>query len=170
MTRVLWIVLPGVAFVALLTIAVFSAEDKPERGRSAPPFNAPLLVGDGTLALEDLRGKPVVLNFWASWCAPCEEEAPLLKDAFEAYGDRVHFVGVNAKDARDDAIAKYEEWDWGFPSVRDVDGSLFSDFGLTGQPESFFLDSDGVVVEHVQGPLFAEDLALLLQRLVSDAG
>lgn len=131
-----------------------------------PAFDAPLLDGSGNLALEDLSGKPAVINFWASWCKPCDDEAPLLAAAAERYGDRVNFLGVNAKDSLTDAREKYAEWDLGYPSVRDESGAIYSDFGLTGQPETFFVDAEGRLVEHVSGPIFESDLVLLMDRLL----
>lgn len=163
--RMLAIVGPAAIFVGILVAATIGKPAAPRPGGRVPAMAAPLLDGSGTLALEDLSGKPVVINFWASWCQPCDEEAPLLKAAYERYGDRVQFLGVNAKDSLTEAKEKWAEWDLGYPSVRDETGKIYSDFGLTGQPETFFVDADGRLVEHVAGPLFEDDLTLLLERL-----
>ena len=165
--RLSLLLIPAVAFLLLLTIPSLR-RGVPQPGDAAPAFSAPLLTGGGTLALEDLEGKPVVLNFWASWCAPCEDEAPLLKDAHRAYGDDISFVGVNIKDARSDALAFDEEWDLDYPDVRDEGSEIFRAYGLTGQPETFFIDSEGTIVEHVNGPIpDAATLSQLLETLVS---
>jgi cytochrome c biogenesis protein CcmG/thiol:disulfide interchange protein DsbE len=166
--RVAWFLVPVVAFIGLLSVAVVQ-ESTPEPGDDAPGFEARLLGQDGTLALADLKGRPVFMNFWASWCGPCKDEAPFLARAAERYGDRVAFVGVNIKDARSDALAFVEDEGLSYVHVRDEDGSIYDDYGLTGQPESFFIDANGVIVEHVPGPLFERDLFRLLDRIAAPA-
>ncbi len=161
------LVLPAVAFIAVLGAAVLNKSSPPVPGDMAPPFKAELLAQDGELALEDLRGKPVVLNFWASWCEPCKAEAPMLREAHERYGDQVAFVGVDIRDARGDALSFAEEQGLDYPHVRDEDLEIYDSFGLTGQPETFFIDEEGVILEHVPGPLFRETLFQLLDSLVA---
>lgn len=168
--RVLAFVLPAVLLVGLLTMAVARKGGSLERGDSAPEFTAPLLMEDGELSLDDLRGTPVVLNFWASWCGPCEDEAPLFADAARRFEDEIHFVGVDIRDARSDAIAFVEKHDLRYLHVRDEDSKIYSDYGLTGQPETFFISSDGEIVEHVAGPVFADDLERLLALLGASDG
>jgi cytochrome c biogenesis protein CcmG, thiol:disulfide interchange protein DsbE len=129
-----------------------------------------VLDGSGSFALEDVRGRPVLLNFWASWCAPCVEEAPVLRRAHDLYGDEVSFVGVDVKDAQTDARAFARRHGLDYTHVRDT-GAIYADYGLTGQPESFLIDSDGVVVEHVTGPFAdAQDLFSRLDVLVARDG
>ena len=157
------------AFLALLGAGVARRAGPPGPGERAPAFTAPRLRGGGSVSLEELRGRPVLLNFWASWCPPCREEAPLLQRAHEDYGEEVAIVGVDIRDARSDALEFAARHGLRYELVRDEDGSIASDYGLTGQPESFFIDADGVVVEHVAGPLFADDLRALLDVLVRRA-
>jgi cytochrome c biogenesis protein CcmG/thiol:disulfide interchange protein DsbE len=149
-----------------MTVATLRDSGPPRPGDDAPDFTAPLL-GGGELALADLAGSPVVLNFWASWCGPCEDEAPMLQQSYEEFGGRVHFVGVNIKDALSDAQAFVEQYGMEYPSVRDETGKIYSAYGLTGQPETFFIDASGKLYEHVQGPLFEEDLLLILQGVLT---
>jgi cytochrome c biogenesis protein CcmG/thiol:disulfide interchange protein DsbE len=153
-----------------LAVAVLKAGSLPQVGDAAPDFEAPLLEGEGTLALADLEGKPVVLNFWASWCVPCKDEAPMLSRAAEIYGDRVEFVGVDVRDARSDALAFVEAEGLDYVHVRDEDETIYRDFGLTGQPETFFIDAEGVIVEHVNGPLPEDALDQLIETLVARSG
>lgn len=164
--RALLILIPAVAFLAFLGLGTYRKGTAPVAGDPVPTFSAPLLGGEGTLALADLRGKPVVINFWASWCVPCRDEAPLLREAHETYGDDIHFLGINIKDARSDALAFVDEYDFEYPSVRDEGQIIFRDYGLTGQPETFFVDADGVLVEHVAGPLEAQRLGELIDLLL----
>ena len=164
--RALLILVPAIAFLAFLGLGTYRKPAAPAPGDPVPAFSAPLLEGNGSLALEDLRGKPAVINFWASWCAPCEDEAPLLREAFETYGQDIHFLGIDIKDARSDALAFVEEHGLDYPSVRDEDQVIYRDYGLTGQPETFFIDADGILVEHVAGPLEAERMAELIDLLL----
>lgn len=162
------ILLPVVAFVTVIAVATIGKAGPPRPGDPAPDFTAPLLEGDGELSLETLKGKPIVLNFWASWCEPCRDEAPMLKEAHERYGERVEFVGVNIKDARTEALAFDEEFGLGYPDVRDEGGRIYSAYGLTGQPETFFIDAEGNIFEHVNGPLFEDLFAQTMAQLVAD--
>ena len=161
------ILVPAAAFLGLLAIALINNSPPPQVGDPAPSFEAELLTGDGELALEDLRGKPVVINVWASWCVPCKDEAPMLSEANARYGDQVTFVGVDIRDARSSALEFVERYDLDYLHVRDEDLAIYDDFGLTGQPETFFLDENGVILEHVPGPLAREQLFQLLDSLTA---
>ncbi|MEA2451838.1 MAG: cytochrome c biosis protein CcmG, thiol:disulfide interchange protein DsbE [Actinomycetota bacterium] len=160
------ILVPAVAFLIIIGMGTYKRTDVPTAGKTVPNFTAPLLVGDGDLSLASLRGKPVVMNFWASWCAPCEDEAPLFKRAYEEYGDRITFLGVDIRDAHSDALEFVDDFDLDYPSVRDEGMEVYADYGLTGQPETFFIDANGVLVEHVAGPVDEAGLFQLLDVLV----
>lgn len=107
--------------------------------------------GDQRIALEELRGLPVVLNFWASWCLPCREEAPILQRGWERHRGRVLFLGLNTQDLTDDARSFIEEFEITYPTIRDPGKEVSSAYGLTGIPETFFIDARGRVVGHVIG-------------------
>jgi cytochrome c biogenesis protein CcmG, thiol:disulfide interchange protein DsbE len=165
--RRVWLLLPAIAFIGLLVWAVVEQGDAPVPGDAAPAFAGTRLGDDGRLALDDLRGTPVVLNFWASWCGPCEEEAPFLSSAAKEYEGRIQFVGINIKDAHDDAVEFVESHDLDYMHVRDEDLAIYDDYGLTGQPETFFIDADGVIVEHVRGGVPEDDFYRMLDVLVA---
>ena len=162
----LLILVPAVAFLILMGISTYQRTDVPTAGKSVPDFTAPLLGEEGELSLSDLEGKPVVLNFWASWCGPCKDEAPLLRAAHEEYGDQVAFLGVDIRDAMSDALEFVDTYGLTYPSVRDEEMRVYADYGLTGQPETFFIDADGVLVKHVPGPVDEETLFQALDVLV----
>lgn len=165
--RIALFLVPGLALVALLTWATLAEGSLPAVGEPVPELGGPLLGGNGSLSLEELGDRPAVVNFWASWCVPCEDEAPILNRAHRLYGDRISFVGVNIKDARDDALAFEERFDVPYPSVRDTDGSLYADFGLTGQPETFLIDSRGILVAHIPGQITQGGFLAALESLAA---
>ncbi len=162
--RAALILLPAVGLVGMLGWATFQKGGTLQAGDEAPAFAAePLGDEGGLLSLAELKGKPVVLNFWASWCVPCESEAPILNEAHRLYGNEVAFVGVNIKDSRSDALEFERNFDVPYESVRDEQGQIYSDYGLTGQPETYLIDADGVVVEHIPGAI--GDEAAFLQMV-----
>lgn len=165
----------GVSFVALLGYGLASQapnltiDGRLAQGRAAvaPGFELPVLhrgelgslaerlrgpLADGRLSLAELRGAPVVLNFWASWCDPCRREAPLLESSWHrSRSDGVVFVGLNMQDARSDARHFLREFRVSYPNVREPGDATARAWGTTGLPETFFLSRDGRVVAHVVG-------------------
>ena len=167
-TYVPLVVTAALALVALLVYGVAGVgesttlDDAVKAGEkpAAPAVTLPLLAG-GEGSLADYRGKPVIVNFWASWCDPCKDEAPLLERAhrrLKAKGGSV--LGVTVDDASDDSKAFMREYGLSFPSLRDVEGELGEEFGTTGVPESFAVDPEGRVVAISRGQVskaFVED-------------
>ena len=134
-----WI-LGGLA--AAIAVALFLVPA--EKTETVPDFDLPLLQTDGVLSSESLRGHPVVLNFWASWCAPCREEAPLLERTYQRFKDQgVRFVGVNIRDQEPNARRFVEDFGITFPVVRDEDQELARGLDVYGLPQTFFIDADG---------------------------
>ena len=116
-------------------------------------------AGDGRVALNELRGTAVVLNFWASWCFPCREEAPLLERRWRtASRQGVLFLGLNMQDIRGDALAFLRRFGQTFPNVRDPSDAISRKWGLTGIPETFFISARGDVVGHVIGVMRSAQL------------
>jgi cytochrome c biogenesis protein CcmG, thiol:disulfide interchange protein DsbE len=106
----------------------------------------------GRVDLRELRGTPVVLNVWASWCVPCREEAPLLEQGWQRARDQgVLFLGLNMQDVRGDALAFLRRFGQTFPNVRDPSNATSRRWGATGIPETFFISAQGKVVGHVIG-------------------
>ena len=118
----------------------------------APQFELPRLDEESMLALSSLRGKAVVINFWASWCPPCRDEAPVLEAAWEQYRDQgVVVLGIDREDTTDDARGFIERFALTYPNVRDAEDTLESQYGLTALPETYFVGRDGRLVAHIPG-------------------
>ena len=114
---------------------------------------------DGRITNDDLRGTPVVLNFWASWCLPCGEEAPVFKAASESSNTRgILFLGVNSLDGRSAARSFAREHRLTYPNIREADNSIARAFGANALPETFFLDRRGRIVSHVVGAISGPQL------------
>jgi cytochrome c biogenesis protein CcmG/thiol:disulfide interchange protein DsbE len=127
-------------------------------GKAAPNFTLNRIDKSGTLQLASLRGKVVVLNFWASWCYPCKQEAPALAAAATRYGDRVVVLGVDVNDFAGDARKFARKYGLRYPLVHDNHNVTSPKYGLTGLPETFFIDRSGKLVEHVPGEVKATDI------------
>ena len=132
-------------------------------GQPAPDFTLDLFDG-GTLRLSDLRGRWVVLNFWASWCPPCREEMPDLQKAYEAFRDRgVVFVGIAMADAPEDARRFAEEVGITYPVGLDETGEIALAYRVFGLPTTLFVDPEGRVDRVHAGPLNFGALKVMLE-------
>jgi cytochrome c biogenesis protein CcmG/thiol:disulfide interchange protein DsbE len=135
-------------------------------GKPLPAFAGTTLEGD-QFSSAALAGKPAVVNFWASYCIPsCVEEHPVLLDLAMRHGDDLQMIGVLVNDTPDGArgfLARYGQVSW--PNMLNADGGISIDYGVTGPPETFFVDARGIVVARHVGPLtpavVAEELAAL---------
>ena len=146
---------------------------------AAPAFSLPVIwnrpetwpaparpaLNDRTVALAELRGTPVVLNFWASWCVPCKEEAPFLAAAARAHRRDVAFLGANIQDFESDARRFLGRQDVPYPSVRDGTPKTHTAYGLTGVPETYYIDADGRIVEHAVGAVSRRELEAGMAKL-----
>jgi cytochrome c biogenesis protein CcmG, thiol:disulfide interchange protein DsbE len=160
----------GILIVAAVVFVLFaglgkdpSHIDSPLVGRVAPPF-ALKAVGTGEmLDIEKLRGKPVVLNFWATWCGPCYEEHPtLVANAREL--PNVQFVGVVFNDEEEKIMRFLAERGAAYPTLLDANGKTAIAYGVGGVPETFFINPEGKIVAKFEGPLTTEGLRAELAK------
>jgi cytochrome c biogenesis protein CcmG/thiol:disulfide interchange protein DsbE len=159
------------AVAGLLVLLVWKIVEQETGGvatdEPAPAFDLPLLGSEGTLSLASLRGKAVVVNFWASWCVPCRDESPYLERVWrDRRGDGLVLVGVNEEDVSKDARRFARRNRLTYPLVRDKSGRLRDDYGLRGYPETFVIDRRGDLVERVAGPVHRGKLRERFERAV----
>lgn len=147
----------GVGLLAALLVWKLTHEPPPPKaGAPAPAFSLPRLEGKGSVSLASLRGKTVVLNFFASWCGPCKREAPDLESLWRQYrSDGVVVLGVDSGDARDDARRFLGAHGLTYPIVFDPDQKLaLGSYALPGLPVTYVINPDGRVVgTPVLGPV-----------------
>jgi cytochrome c biogenesis protein CcmG/thiol:disulfide interchange protein DsbE len=118
--------------------------------RPAPELEGTWLVPP-PVRVAELRGRPVVINFWASWCVPCREEAPELARFDRELRGRAQLVGVDFQDAKEDALEFIREFGWRFPNVRDPQGTLASRYRLVGLPTTYVVDRRGRIARTLTG-------------------
>ncbi len=135
-------------------------EDEPEQVK-APDFTVYDLEGN-EVKFSELVGKPIVLNFWASWCGPCKSEMPDFQKVYEEYKDEIQFVMVNLTDGSDETVEKasafVEEHGYTFPVYYDTKLEAAYAYGVNSVPRTYFIDKEGNLVLQAQGMLSAEKL------------
>lgn len=160
------------AVLVLLGLAV--ARERPPWsvplvGQPAPDFSLTLFDGRG-LRLSGLRGNVVLINFWASWCTACRQESPVLEWTWQTYRQRgLVLIGVNVWDRREDALAMVREFGKTYPNGPDPDGKILQDYGVTGIPETFFVDRQGRIVLKRLGPVTRELIIGQVEPLLAGA-
>ncbi len=146
--------------LALLVWSVVHQQHAPRVGAMAPAFTLRKLDGGGKVSLATFRGKPVVLNFWASWCEPCKSEAAVLERDWTSYRHRgVVFLGVDYHDLASDARRFVSAHALTFTMLQDGSGKVTGSYGISQVPETYVLDRQGRVVAHLAGPITAPAFA-----------
>jgi cytochrome c biogenesis protein CcmG/thiol:disulfide interchange protein DsbE len=152
-------------------------------GAQAAPFTVPLFEAsldslegaadpsDGNFVLADYTDRPVFLYFWASWCAPCREEAPVIEEIWPEYRDRGYvFLGLNIWDIPQDADDFVQELGITFPLARDAARSVYVEYGVQGLPVAFFIEPGLRIRSRYDGSLDESTLRRLLDQIAADAG
>ena len=165
-------VVVGLLALFALGLAVAGQQGRrPEPGSPAPAFT--LVLYDQhraglpkTVSLADLRGKPVVLNFWASWCIPCREEASALEAAWQRYKDQVVFLGANWLEIDSAALPYLAQQGITYANGFDQQQQVARAYRITGVPETFFIDRNGVMRQIETRPLTGADLDAAIQAML----
>ena len=161
----------GLAFGVWLALRAPAGAASPALPTATPrptlDFQVEDLAGD-EVHLSDYRGKVVLVNFWATWCSPCQEEMPVLDAYYQAHHDAGFvLLGVNVSDRPPEAAAYFEEAGYSFPLVFDPPGNVLIDLGARGLPVSLLIDRDGHLVEKWVGPLTADTLDSTITPLLA---
>jgi cytochrome c biogenesis protein CcmG, thiol:disulfide interchange protein DsbE len=162
------------------SILLAACTDAPALSRPSPSTSVALPATPTTLPqfspaqfkrlLANLKGKPVVVNIWASWCGPCKAEAPGLASEARRYRGRVQFLGVDIIDYRQPARAFIREYEWPYPSVFDPSGAIRDDLGFIGQPITVVYDASGREAHIRSGPIPEEELRSAVEDALSTGG
>ncbi len=153
-------------FLALFAIAMRYRAAGPVSEGEAPTFTLQTFDG-GQVSLAEHRGHVVVVNFWASWCPPCRDEAPYLEKVWRRYKDRgVVFIGVDYMDTEREARAYIREFDITYPNGPDLGSKISQAYRIRGVPETFFVDKQGKVAEMFIGPLDEPHLVNSIETLL----
>ena len=172
--RISWLLwLAGLSLIAILTWRMLdNGSSRPGIGRIAPDFNLQYYNGytwndQAAMPMSDFRGKVVVLNFWASWCVECRDEAPALEQLWREYADRgVVILGVAYSDTESKALASLGGFGITYPNAPDLRLHASDAYGLTGVPETFVIGPDGAVAYMKIGPITGPELAGVLSELL----
>ena len=138
----------------------------PLQGHPAPNFTLAALGAHGasTIDLASFKGKPIVLNFWASSCAPCHDEAPMLQTTWQHVQSKgVVFIGIDFQDARSDGLSFLQKYAITYPNALDADGSTAIHYGVTYTPTTFFINRQGLIVRSIPREMTAQELQTSLQ-------
>jgi cytochrome c biogenesis protein CcmG/thiol:disulfide interchange protein DsbE len=141
----------------------------PLQGQRAPDFTLAALGGarHTPIGLASFKGRPVVLNFWASSCAPCQEETPMLQSEWKsAHAKGVVFLGVDFQDPQSDGLSFMQRYGVSYPNVLDSGGTVAIHYGVTYTPTTFFINRQGVVVRSIAREITAQELRSNLQRIL----
>ena len=171
MTRRPVLLLGGIAAaigLLLFAFAMLFGRDPHEvpfglKNKPAPDFTLTRLDNGESVTLSQLRGRPLVLNFWASWCGPCAQEHPTLALAAQRFHTEANFYGVIFEDTPEDARKFAAPTSTSFPQLIDPQSRMAVDYGVTGVPETYFIDAQGIIRDKFVGPLL--DVRELVERL-----
>lgn len=134
--------------------------------RSAPAFEVKTLDGK-TASLKAMKGHPVVINFFASWCPPCRAEAQGIQRAYAAFKGRgVRFIGIAVQDEPQDVKEFIKEFNWGFPVSIDENGELMNAYGVYGMPKTIVVDRQGIIAYERLGAISEEDLTAQIRKVL----
>ena len=153
------------------TLAAQAATDPTQNATAAPDFT--VYTQDGTAyKLSDFQGKPVILNFWASWCGPCKMEMPDIQTSFDTYGEKIHYLTVNLTDGSQETVesasAYISEEGYTFPVYYDTSIEAAMAYGVNAVPVTYFIDAQGNFVAYYQGAMSESILQQGVDMLLSE--
>ena len=161
------IMVGAVLMLVVIGVSLMRVGQSQPTSGPAPDFSLQTFGGD-TFRLAEQQGKIVIINFWASWCVPCRDEAPILQDVWERYRDRgVVLVGVAYLDVERDSLAFIDEFGITYPNGLDIGEKIAKQYNIQGVPETFIVDQNGELVDLYVGPAKEGQIdAILEQKLL----
>lgn len=139
-------------------------------GKPAPAFTLRRLDTGAPFSFEQMRGRPAVINFWASWCGPCLAEHPVLHWAAQRFGTRVQFVGIVFEDTEANAAGFLRQHGIPFPQLVDPESRTAVSYGVAGVPETYFIDADGNIHGKHVGPITQEAFITEVKSILGEGG
>ena len=136
-------------------------------GKPAPTFALREVGTNRTVDISSFRGKPLVINFWATWCGPCWEEHPVLVANARMLQPNVQFLGVVFQDKEEKILGFLEQRGTSYPTLVDDKGKTAIAYGVGGVPETYFLDAAGKIVAKHAGPMSSDDIQMNLQKAMA---
>jgi len=163
------VVIIALAFVGLLAFGLATGGDeRVEAGAVAPDFQLTYFDGS-SVQLSDLRGQVVVVNFWATWCLSCKDEADDLEKTWRAYQDQnIQFIGVDYLDQEPKNLEWIEYYDITYPNGPDIQGRVYNAYGVQGLPETFVIDQNGTIAHVYVGGLTYAELSSVIDRILAE--
>jgi peroxiredoxin len=144
---------------------VFGLAGRSQVGTLAKPLPSQTLVGP-PVTLAAVRGRPALVVFWASWCGPCQHEAPALERLWKGLGAKATLIGVDWSDpVLANARTFVKRYGWTFPNLRDSEGTVGNSYGISGLPSTFVIGSSGRIRQVLSGPQTEQTLSRALRRL-----
>lgn len=160
------LVISSLAVFFLMT--AFSCSNS-SKSNVAHDFELPELRSESRYGLDDFKGKAIVMNFWASWCAPCEEELPVLQQTMENNNNNnIKFIGINIMDNKQNAIKMTEKYGITYLNLHDSEGNVSQKYGVTALPVTVFIDPEGNIKRKKYGPFLGEEGEKQLQSYVKE--
>ena len=157
--------------VQMDTLGTQAAEENAEPAKEAAPDFTVYDIDGNAYKLSDFRGKPVILNFWATWCGYCQVEMPDFEEKFKQYGEDIHFIMLNVTDGAQETVETASsfiaEQGYTFPVYYDTDLAATSAYNTSGLPVTYFIDAEGNFVAWQQGMLTAETLQIGIDMLLA---
>lgn len=165
-----WVLIAGViAVIAVIGIALVRARETQPTSGLAPDFTVTTFDGE-EFTLSEQRGKIVIINFWASWCGPCREEAPALQRISERYGDQVQVIGIAYTDQPNDSLAFLDEFDITYANADDPRSVISDDlYHIQGVPETFVIDQNGEIAQFLYAAVNEQQMIDIIDGLLAQA-
>ena len=143
--------------ILLFSVLIACSEKSDNSSNIAKDFNLKSITDNKTYNLENFKGKPLVINFWASWCAPCRKEMPFLESVWKEYKDKdLMLIGINVMDDKDEALETLKEFNISYPNLSDTRGDVTDSYDIVALPVTYFIDKKGEISKINYGPFLGK--------------